>query len=166
MLYTTVPAGVMRRTSPCDLDIISEMSGNWFALLLVNGWVYVPAPKVLMRNHGKMQRFLPEHPNVPQSQFRARKPFLSIFVRAGFFSILRVTARRRCPKPMRLGSSSQYKKELGIDDIFVSSSATQRVSPIEMESVTIRAEPNRSKVGESFAERKVLGVLWFQTVAY
>ena len=91
MLYSKVPKGMMARSSLCDLDFISEMSGNWFALLLVNDWVYVPAPKIWMRDQGKMQLFWPEHANFPQAWFPSRKPYFSIFVRAGFFNRLRVT---------------------------------------------------------------------------
>ena len=72
MSYTQIPKGVMARLLPCNLDIISEMSGNWFALFLVNEWVNVPAPKIWMRDERKMQFFLPEHSissvSVPISQ--------------------------------------------------------------------------------------------------
>ena len=44
-----LPTGVMARSSPCNLDILSEMSGNRFALYWGGEWVYAPAPKIWMR---------------------------------------------------------------------------------------------------------------------
>ena len=80
MLYTKVPGAVMARSTECTLDIISEMSGNWFAVNVpgFGGWVYVPAPKIVMANDGRMKMFWPAHLNQFDCPRRFRRTYFAM----------------------------------------------------------------------------------------
>ena len=61
MLYIKVPTGVTARSSPCNLDVILEMSGLLYTWV-VNGYTFPgPAPKIWMRGQRKIQMFWLEH---------------------------------------------------------------------------------------------------------
>ena len=101
MLYTKVPAGVMTMSLECNLDIISEMSGNWFALNLPSdgGWVFVQAPKIVVRNDQRISMFWPAHPRRYNSQLPFRKYYFTMTARPGIFRLLRGKARHSRPNP-------------------------------------------------------------------
>ena len=83
MLYTKVPGAVMARSMECTLDTISEMSGNWFAVHIpaYGGWVYLPAPKIVMGNDQRMKMFWPAHPSKPDCPRRIQRTYFAMAVR-------------------------------------------------------------------------------------
>ena len=83
----------MARSTECTLDIISEMSGNWFAVNVpgFGGWVYVPAPKIVMANDGRMKMFWPAHLNQFDCPRRFRSTYFAMTARPEKLRCLRVT---------------------------------------------------------------------------
>ena len=93
MLYTQVPGAVMARSTECTPDTISEMSGNWFAVNVpgFGGWVFVPAPKIVMENDGRIKMFWPAHPDQSNCPRRFRRSHFAMAVRPEKLRWLRVT---------------------------------------------------------------------------
>ena len=92
MLYTKVPAGVLRRSSEYNLDIISEMSGNCFALNLPRecGWFFVPAPKIVVRNDQRITMFWPADSRRFNGRLPFRKNYFTMTARPGKIRLLRL----------------------------------------------------------------------------